>query len=153
MKKLMSRLLLVFGLACVSFSSLAQSVSDPGDPGENRASIALATKFLQLIDKGQVSETWPLTGPLMRGMVTQANWIATLKSMRLSVGKLKSRKLNMAAFTPAIDGAPDGHYYVVFFTSTFERNTVEEKVILNLSKGEWDVEGYFMTPIPKAKTP
>lgn len=152
MKALMS-LLLVFGLACVSSSSSGQTVSDPGVPDENRASIAIATKFLQLIDKGQVSETWPLTGPLMRGMVTQADWIATLKSMRLTAGKLKSRKLNMAAFTAVIDGAPDGHYYVVFFTSTFERATVEEKVILNLSKGEWDVEGYFMSPIPVAKSP
>ncbi|MFA6984804.1 MAG: DUF4019 domain-containing protein [Arenimonas sp.] len=150
MKTLMSRLLLVFGLACVSFSSPAQTVSDPGDPGENRSSIALATKFLQLIDKGQKSETWPLTGPLLQGMVTRTSWIAGLESMRLPLGKLKARTVDAAAFTAVIDGAPDGHYYVVFFTSQFERAKVEEKVILNLSKGEWDVEGYFITPIPAA---
>jgi hypothetical protein len=153
MKTLISRLLLVFGLACASFASLAQSVSEPGDPRENRASIAHAMKFVQLIDKGKVSETWPLTGPILHGMTKQADWTATLKSMRLTVGKLKSRKLVMAGFTKVIDGAPDGHYYVVFFASTFDHEPMEEKVILNLQKGKWAVEGYFISPIPKENSP
>lgn len=152
MNNFFARFVLLLGLACVSVSAPAQVVSDPGDPEESRATIAIATKFLQILDKGKVSETWAMTGPILKSMVKPADWTTTLTSMRLTVGTLKRRDLQSAAFTKVIDGAPDGHYFVVFFKSQFSHETVEEKVILNLADGEWDVEGYFITPIAQASS-
>lgn len=147
MKAFASRLLLVLGLACFAASSHAQIVTDPGDPAESATTSALATKFVALVDLGKTAETWADAGPILRSMTTQAEWEAVLKSMRKDFAPLKARELNSARFTKVIDGAPDGHYFVIFFNSTFGSEKFEEKVIYSRVKGEWKVEGYFITPM------
>lgn len=144
MKALAARLLL--GLACFASGALAQVVSDPGDPAESATTTALATRFVELVDEGKTAETWTSTGPILRSMTTQAEWEAVLKTMRQASAPLKGRALNAARFTKVIDGAPDGHYFVIFFDSTFGSEKFEEKVIYSWAGGKWRVEGYFITP-------
>lgn len=147
MKAIASRLLLVLGFACFAAGVQGQAISDPGDPVESATTTALANKFVKLVDQGKTAETWALTGPILRGMSTQPEWEAALKSMRKADAPLKARELTAALFTKVIEGAPDGHYFVVFFASTFGDSKYEEKVIYSLAKGQWKIEGYFITPM------
>ena len=122
-----------------------QTVSDPGDPAERSAAIAAASQFVQLVDQGNRNETWPLTGQYLHDNTTQADWETTVGTMRSAVGNLKNRTLVGAAFTKSINGAPDGHYFFIFYKSQFDRATIEEKVVLNLEGGKWLVAGYFLS--------
>ncbi len=153
MKTFASRLLLVLGLACFYASAHGQVVSDPGDPAESATTTALATRFVALVDLGKTAETWASAGPILRSTTTQAEWEAVLQSMRPASAPLKSRALNAARFTKVIDGAPDGHYFVIFFDSTFGSGKFEEKVIYSRVDGEWKIEGYFITPMSALPKP
>lgn len=145
MKSFTSRLLLVLGLACFGANASAQQLTEEGDPAESARTTALATRFVQLVDQGKSAETWASAGPILRSMTNEADWATTLKTMRPA--PLKKRELNAARFTKLIDGAPAGHYFVIFFVTTFGSGKYEEKVIYSRLKGKWVVEGYFLTPI------
>lgn len=145
MNTLTSGLLVAVGLLFGGVDTVAsQALSDPGDPAERRAATASASEFLQLLDKGKIAETWPRTGKYIRSNLAQAAWVTSLRAMRLPAGALKSRTVITAVFAKRLDGAPDGHYFVVFFDSRFARANVEEKVIVNLEGKQWRVEGYFL---------
>ena len=151
MKTFASRLLLLLGLVCFAADARSQALTEAGDPAEAATTTALATRFVKLVDQGKSAETWASTGPILHTMTNPVEWAATLKAMRAA--PLKKRALFAARFTKVIDGAPNGHYFVIFFASTFGKQKYEEKVIYSKVKGKWKVEGYFLTPISDDAAP
>ena len=62
--------------------------------------------------------------------------------MRAPMGRLKTRALLVAAFMTELETAPIGRYFVLFYNSKFERETIQEKVVVSLEGGAWRVEGF-----------
>lgn len=146
-------LALAFALALPGASASATAATSAsagarvgGDAGERAAAIEVATRFLDQLDGGQYGSTWELTGAHMRRLTARPMWAATLSAMRGGTGALKSRKLEGASFARTLPGSPPGHYFVIRFDSRFERLAAEEKIVLNLERGQWRIEGFAMNP-------
>lgn len=153
MKRFMLAMLVLVPALFAASGANAQQLSDPGDPVESAAASKVATRFLQQVDAGKVAGTWVLTGPYLHGLTDSAGWTKLHTDLRASSGPLKSRKFEGAVFAKELDGAPKGHYFVVFFTSRFANFTAEEKVALNLVGKAWRIEGYYLTKEPDSKQP
>ena len=153
MKRAMLAMLVLITALLAAAGAGAQQLSDPGDPAENAAASKVATRFLQQVDAGKVAGTWALTGPYLHGLTDSAGWTKLHTDLRASSGALKSRKLEGAVFAKELEGAPKGHYFVVFFTSRFANFTAEEKVALNLVGKVWRIEGYYLTKEPAPGQP
>lgn len=138
---------IVFSFALAAASTDAKPPAPrPTSPAEQQVAAEVATRFLDLIDGGQVGSTWDMTGSHIRRLTSRPIWAATLSGIRANVGAIQSRSFVEASFTRAPAASPPGHYYIVRFDSRFERMAVEEKVVLNLEQDRWRVEGYSVMP-------
>lgn len=105
-----------------------------------------AKSWLVLTDKGKYAQSWDSTASMFQSSVTKPDWEKALRSTRLPLGALKSRKLKSATFTRSLPGAPDGQYVVIQFTTQFQNKaSAIETVTPTLEKdGSWRVAGYFI---------
>ncbi len=113
-------------------------------PEEAAASAALA--WLALVDAGDYAQSWSSASSMFRQKVSAAQWQTAASGTRVPLGALKSRKLRSATAKSALPGAPDGHYVVLQFDSSFEHkaSAVETVTPMLDSDRQWHVSGYYI---------
>lgn len=151
MSRLLQWLVLAVFLAATASAGAKDPPAKPTDPAEKVVATEIANRFLDLIDGGQYGSTWEMTGAHMRRLTSRPIWAATLSGIRAGTGAIQSRRVVEAIFTRTLRESPPGHYYVIGFDSRFESRTMREKVLLNLERGQWRVEGYTVTPTGKKR--
>jgi hypothetical protein len=69
-----------------------------------------------------------------------------LQATRAPLGKAAARTLKSAAYKTSLPGAPDGHYVVIQYQSSFEhkRSAIETVTPSLGDDGQWRVSGYFI---------
>jgi hypothetical protein len=102
--------------------------------------------WLALTDAGRYAESWKAAGAAFQAGVTEEKWESAMRSVRLPMGKLEARRVQDAAYSTTLRGAPDGEYVVAHFATKFERKqaAVETVVSAREKDGEWRVVGYFI---------
>ena len=62
------------------------------------------------------------------------------------LGKLISRKFKSATYATSLPGAPDGHYVVIQFNTSFEnkKSGIETVTPMMDKDGMWRVSGYYI---------
>ena len=121
----------------------ASSTPSPLIEAKEAAAAQNAEAWLKLIDKGEYGKAWDECGALFRDRVTRQQWVEGLPKDRDLVGKLKSRKLDAAAYRTSMPGAPDGEYVMARFFADYEKKSgVEEIVSLAYIDGVWRPIGY-----------
>ncbi len=137
----------------VSFNdgSSKAAKSEAGTEAQQTAVAKVAGAFLSKLDSGDVQETWSQASPYLQKISNQTAWATGIETLRSSVGAFKSRKLKGIGFTHTIDGAPAGDYAAIAFDTTFANSSAEEKVVLQNSRGEWKILGYFVSKSFKAQ--
>jgi Fe2+ transport system protein B len=116
------------------------------DAKAEQAAVAVAGAWLNLVDQGRYGDSWQQAASLFQTAVNKEQWAASLQTIRQSLGKVISRKLNKKQYTHSLPGAPDGEYVVLEFYTVFEKkkNAVETVTPMLDSDGQWKVSGYYI---------
>jgi sortase (surface protein transpeptidase) len=70
-----------------------------------------AESWLLLVDSGKYSESWNEAAQIFKQKVSLQQWKSSLESVRIPLGKLKSRRLKTATYTETLPGVPDRMRY------------------------------------------
>jgi hypothetical protein len=129
---------LVLGLMC--HSSLMAG------PDEERAGLDSARAWLTLVDAGQYDKSWDQAASLFKESLSKDQWVQSLKTARMPLGKVISRTSASTTYTTSLPGVPDGKYVVIKYDTSFEnKKSAVETVTPMLDKdGKWRVAGYFI---------
>jgi hypothetical protein len=119
--------------------------SNKPDKTTTAAATAAALEFLQLVDAGQVEDSWLITAAYLRENVALVNWKEKLAKMRADSGPLVKRELTDVSFTAPIKALPDTLAIMLTFDTNFQQQDTGEIVTLlqDTTKG-WQVAGYFI---------
>ncbi len=137
--KLITVLTLVLGL-------LAGSTAHAQDADAISGAKAAAIQWLELVDSADYAETWERSAGLFRTAVPKTDWESTIRSVRMPLGAVESRKLKATEFTRSLAGVPDGEYVVIQFETRFANKTAAVETVTPLKEkdGSWRVSGYYI---------
>jgi hypothetical protein len=108
--------------------------------------VAAAQDWLELIDKGDSSESYNRAASLFKSAVSLEQWRSSLAAAQAPLGKPLSRSLKSSRYAEELPGAPDGKYYVIEYDTTFERKRSGTETVVPMldEDGVWRVSGYFV---------
>jgi hypothetical protein len=111
-----------------------------------KAALAAAKAWLQLVDEGNYSESWNEASGYFKNAITREQWGQQIQGARGPLGKTVSRTVKSMQYTTTLPGAPDGEYVVIQFDSSFtNKKTAVETITPMLDKdGMWRVSGYYI---------
>ena len=117
-----------------------------GEAPATEAAVAAAKTWLALVDEGKVPESWRQAAPYFQKAISEEQWLQSMKAFREPLGRVLSRKLATAEVATSLPGAPDGHYVVIRFETSFaqKKNAVETVTSRRCEDGAWRVSGYFI---------
>ena len=100
--------------------------------------------WLTYIDNYQYSESWKNAGEYFKNSIQEGRWFSAMKASREPLGKLIYRKLKSAKYLSYVDGAQDGHYFVVQFDVSYENKKTAIEIITSQKEesGAWRVIEY-----------
>jgi tetratricopeptide (TPR) repeat protein len=103
-------------------------------------------KWLALLDEGKYAETWDESAGLFRKASAKKQWIATLKGLLGSLGKMKSRTRQDADYRTSLPGSPEGEYVIFTFKTVYAKKpaTIETVTPMRDKDGKWRVSGYYI---------
>jgi len=138
-----ARLGIVAAVAAFVFVGIARAQEKPEALAQKSAEAWLA-----LTDAGKYAQSWNEASGSFKSHVGKAQWVETARKVRTPLGKVKSRKLEVARYTKDIPNAPAGEYVIVEYSSAFEGlPSATETVVPVLDKdGTWRVSSYFIKP-------
>lgn len=135
-------------IACMIFLSiwLLNVPLVHADPEKEKAAITEALKWLGTVDDGKYADSWNAAAQIFKSAVNEEQWVQSLQAVRKPLGNLISRETRNAAYKTSLPGAPDGHYVVIQFQTSFEnKKSAIETVTPMLDKdGNWRVSGYYI---------
>ena len=139
----MKRILVVGTL--IVFVLLA-GISWAANTEKEEAAIAVAQKWLALVDVGKYSESWREAAEYFRNAVKQDQWGQLLESVRVPLGKVISREIKTKVYETTLPGAPDGQYVVIQFATSFQnkKSAIETVTPMFDKDGQWRVSGYYI---------
>lgn len=112
---------------------------------ETEAQVA-ARDWLELIDRGDASESYERAASLFKSAVSPGQWQSSLAAAQAPLGKPLSRSLKSSRYAEELPGAPDGEYYVIEYDTAFERKRSGTETVVPMLDGDgvWRVSGYFV---------
>ncbi len=137
----MKRFILVVATILLLFGC---AENQPDGPLDNEAEVIAARTWLKLIDAGKYGKSWDQSSTLVRDAVTRDEWIMTMNSLMKQYGKHSQRSTDSIEWSSMLDGAPQGDYREVRFSSKCGDVEISETVTLQKSGDEWLVAGYFI---------
>ena len=116
------------------------------DSDKEKAAVAVAEKWLGLVDEGKYGESWKEAADFFRNAVKQEQWEQSLQAVRKPLGKPISRQVKTKTYTTSLPGAPDGEYVVIQFETSFEnkKSAIETVTPMMDKAGTWRVSGYYI---------
>ena len=122
--------------------------ADRSSPEAEAAAVKASKAWLTLIDAQAYEAGWDAAAAFFQGAVTKAQWVQTLTATRKPLGAKISRKLKAATFHTSLEGAPDGQYVVVRFTTEFANKPKVYETVTQMKgqDGYWRVAGYHLKP-------
>jgi hypothetical protein len=139
-----SRTSLVLTLTILSILFFVDSPSS--DEVAEKAAIKGSMAWLSLVDGENYAESWNQASGLFKNAVTKEQWLNSMKTFRVPLGKVVARKLKSKQYTKTLPGIPDGEYVVIQYETIFEKKqSAIETVTPMLDKdGKWRVSGYYI---------
>lgn len=136
--------LMAIGLAlCVI---LSVDMASAGQGGKEEPAVVAAEDWLRLVDDGKFAESWKESAEYFKGVVKQDQWEQSIQSVRIPLGAVISRRLDVKNFATSLPGAPDGEYVIIQFATSFENKTSAVETITPMmdKDGQWRVSGYYI---------
>ena len=144
----MKRLLLCALLLALPVGLRAQdsSPTPTTQSGGETAAQAAGEVWLALTDDARYDAAYIGAAAIFQKLITKDNWIKLVGAGRGPLGKVSTRKLKDAKFSPKMNGAPDGQFVVLHFDTTFEKKVAAFETLTTIldTDGQWKVCGYFI---------
>lgn len=133
-------------LIAVAVMMFYPSLSKRIEPQILSAGTLAAEDFLQLVDSEKYEQSWEKSSVLMRDRIFLEVWNQQIPAMRGKVGLLNSREQADASMSDWAEGAPDGKYLTLTYTSSFEKqaSAIETIILVLEDDARWRVAGYFI---------
>lgn len=96
-------------------------------------SLQAAESFINQVDKEQYKESWEAASMLLKGTMSEKEWVKYLTTLRKPLGPVTSRTLGGQFPAEDPQGLPKGSYMVVVYQTKF--STAEGRELLTLSLG------------------
>jgi hypothetical protein len=124
---------------CAGFAAAQQ-------PGEEKAAVTAAEKWLNLVDSGKYAESWNEAAGYFRNAVKQDQWKQSMRAFRKPLGEVISRRIMSKQYQTSLPGAPDAEYVIIRFETSFEnkKSAVETVTPMMDKDGKWRVAGYYI---------
>lgn len=105
-----------------------------------------ALSWLKLVDDASYKESWDQAASFFKDRVPEQTWDNQVAAVRKPLGAVASRTLKRAQYATALPGAPDGHYVVIQYDTSFQnkKSAVETVTPMLDSDGKWRVSGYYI---------
>lgn len=138
-------------LAGIALTAVAAPLAAQGSGADSatveRATVA-ARLWLTLVDQLDYADSWSDAHEAFRGAVTEEQWVAQMRRIRMPLGEVDEREPLSAEYTTELPNAPPGEYVVIRFRTDFARlaGAVETVVPMKSEDGTWRVSGYFIRP-------
>ena len=114
------------------------------DAEAEQAGLAAAEAWLSLVDGGEYDDAWESIANYLKSTVDRAEFLASLKTIRDTLGTVASRRIESVQATDSLPSAPDGKYVVIRYRTRLERKLegVETVIPMLDGDGQWRVSGY-----------
>jgi hypothetical protein len=111
-----------------------------------RLAVGAALDWLALIDRGAYAKSWQEASAYFRGAITETRWDGSLRGVRAPLGAVRSRQSRTTKEAGSLPGAPDGHYVVMEFSTSFahKASAIETVTFMKEPDGRWRAAGYFI---------
>ncbi len=135
---------IILGLSALSLAGLGRAVR-AGSALEAEAQKA-AERWLDLIDRGRVAESWDQAATPFKVAVDPGQWESALRSSRRPLGRLLSRTLRSRRVLTSLPGVPDGRYVVIRYGAVYEHRAEAIETVTPMCDhdGHWRVSSYFI---------
>ena len=132
-------------LSAASIFMLIVSIAS-ADSQKEKATESAALRWLAAVDEGRYADSWSEAATLFKKAIKIEQWEQSLQAVREPLGKPLSRKTIGRTYKTSLPGAPDGHYVILQFQTSFEnKKTAIETVTPMLDEdGDWRVSGYYI---------
>lgn len=140
----MTRCLLVVVVATALVSGCG--LQDQSDKPEAQAGLRAAADWMALVDAGNYTGSWTAAAAYLQAAVPEDQWVKSLSAFRTPMGAKVSRVVKTARLASTLPGAPDGHYVLIQYDSSFanKKSAVETATAMQETNGLWKVSGYFI---------
>jgi hypothetical protein len=129
-----------------SFTTLAAQSGTPDRAAADSAeAVRGALRWLDLLDRGLVTESLDSAAPLLREMVGSVDrWKEILAASRGRIVAGTQRTLYSVELAPELPGAPPGRYIRVAFRTAIGDGLATETVVMLLTDRGWRAAMYLM---------
>ena len=138
---IMSISLALLAFASLSDATQAPAAAIPSAPAADTVTVQAARQWLDLVDKGNWTESWDKTGQSFKSLNTSNKWAEVSEKVRTPLGALRSRELLAEDYVPA---PPYGYQMVRFKTSFANKPAAVETLSLVRENQSWKVVGYII---------
>jgi hypothetical protein len=135
---------LVVGAALLAILFTSRTLA--AQPVPDAAAERSAHAWLELVDDGKYAQSWQDASSYFRNQVAKDQWVGTISKLREALDGLAAREIASAKTATSLPGAPDGHYVVIRYRSSFtNKRSATETVIMILDKdSHYRLDGYFI---------
>jgi beta-lactamase regulating signal transducer with metallopeptidase domain len=143
---------LCLGVVCMAgllgglFNPLYAEAGD--ESSKKEAALKAAEAWLEVVDRGDYSQSWKEASLLFQKAVTEEKWIEALGKVKTPLGKLLSRKRASQSYLTSLPEGLKGEFVVTQFAASYENMPkATETVTFEREKdGQWRASGYFIRP-------
>ena len=132
---------LIAFLPVLTVSACRRYVERPRVPTEVQE---VVTKVSDQINQERYEEVYNESSQLWRKEVTLEQSNEVFKTLRMKLGKVKSRALNSATEQQNSGGLLKGHIFILTYETSFERGEGMETFTLIEENGQWLLARYFV---------
>lgn len=117
-----------------------------GSEKAEKKALEAAQSWLTMVDNGRYTDSWEAAAQYFRTAVAKEQWQQSLNAVRKPLGKVLKRTVKSKQYATSLPGAPDGHYVVIQYETSFaHKNAAIETITPMLDRdGTWRVSGYYI---------
>lgn len=108
------------------------------------AATAVASAWLQMLDKRDWRNAWQASSQLFRSTVPINAWLEGIPKVREPLGALAERTAAEAVYKTTLEGRPDGEYVTISFIAKYANKPEAEETVTTVREadGKWRVTGF-----------
>jgi hypothetical protein len=128
-------------IACLAIAVLLGCTPQQHNPEAEKAGLAAAQKWVQLVDQRLYQESWQSAAVLFREKVSQDQWRQSLQQIREPMGPLEHREVLSTRYATSVKKGPDGKYVIVEFTVRFANGNETVETVTPHAGSRWTMAG------------
>ncbi len=143
-----SRKYRIHAILIISFLAIIIYPQYSNKPDQHKVDAAriAAEEFLQMVDDGQLDNSWQVSADYLQQKVKLPEWIDKLTKIKADYGPLQTRELSDAAIAAPVEELPNREMLLLTYAANFEKQAERKELVTMLldPQGGWQVVGYFI---------